>query len=248
MSTRDTFILLQPQRLRPSLSKLWHRGELSTLYWRSADGVEMPLRICTSSLHHAAYIFHRRSVSRYLKGDFPAGSHKETSRAVRGEFGPILQPGGSFMSPVRTQMASWATFAGSHWSCCHSSSRTATTAYLHTRLTQRTHIHPFWEEVRRSAGGTGGWWIEWSGIIAWGNPTEARRGWATVRLVICGSLTALNLERNIINSFSLIQSHSTLFLANMMSRDLPPLTVCTGAQRQRSVTFLHKIFLKNKTM
>ena len=56
--------------------------------------MEMPLRICTSSLPGAAYIFHRRWACHYLKGDFPAGSRTETSRAgssggVRGQYGSL---------------------------------------------------------------------------------------------------------------------------------------------------------------
>lgn len=59
--------------------------------------VEMPLCICASSLRGAAYIFHRRWVCHYLKGDFPAAGHKEASGAV--------SSGGLW-----TNMAAWGLF------------------------------------------------------------------------------------------------------------------------------------------
>ena len=132
MSTRDTFILLQPQWLHPSLSKLWHQGVHFTLYWRSADAngnatAHMHLFITWSCI----YISQEMSVSLFERW-FPRGvSHRnKQSRQQWGCSGPIWQPGGSFMSPVRREMASWATSTRPHWSCCQSSSRTTTAAYL----------------------------------------------------------------------------------------------------------------------
>lgn len=51
----------------------------------------------------------------------------EEARAA-GAFGPLWQPGGSFMSPVRNEITSGATFSTCYWSCCQRSWRTATAA------------------------------------------------------------------------------------------------------------------------
>ena len=184
MSTRDTFILLQPQWLHPSLSKLWHQGVHFTLYWRSADAdgnatAHMHLFITWSCI----YISQEMSVSLFERW-FPRGvSHRnKQSRQQWGCSGPIWQPGGSFMSPVRREMASWATSTRPHWSCCQSSSRTTTAAYhdgescedgsvcrcvwgTHTHTHTHTHTSVSYEKQR-----TGVKEDKWSWIHLWENP------------------------------------------------------------------------------
>lgn len=129
MSTCNSFILLQPRWLHPSLSKLWHQGVHFTLYWRSADdtgnaSAHMQLFITS----HCIYISQEMSVSVFERW-FPCGVSQGNKKPwAAGVFEPIWQSGGSFMSPVRSEMASWATFTTCHWSCCQSSSRTAATA------------------------------------------------------------------------------------------------------------------------
>lgn len=94
MSTHNTFILLQPQWLHPSLSKLWHQGVGFTLYWRSADAdgnatAHMHLFITWSCI----YISQEMSVSLFERWFPRGGSHGNKQRRQQwgcsGQYGSL---------------------------------------------------------------------------------------------------------------------------------------------------------------
>lgn len=142
------------------------------------SGFYFVLKVCRRRWKcHCAYApLHYLELHIYFTGDecvtiwkviSPRGlAQKQAAPAAVGVFGPIWQPGGSFMSPVRREMASWATFTRPHWSCCQSSSRTTTAAY-HDREScedgsvrrcvwathTHTHLCELWGAAWRCEGG-----------------------------------------------------------------------------------------------
>lgn len=95
MSTHNTFILLQPQWLHPSLSKLWHHTVYFTLCWRPADGsgnatAHMHLFITSRCI----YISQEMSVSLFERR-FPCGVSQGNKQFCkqRGCLGQYGSPG-----------------------------------------------------------------------------------------------------------------------------------------------------------
>lgn len=130
MSTHTTFILLQSQWLYSSLSKLRHQGTIFYFVLK-VFRQQWKCHCAYAPLYYVAlhiYFTGDECVTIWKVISLRWFTRKRAEPRAAGVSGPIWQPGGSFMSPVRTEMASCVTFAESYWSCCQRGSRTATTA------------------------------------------------------------------------------------------------------------------------